>query len=65
MTNLGLLAVCADMGALLPDLDAAKSKVKHIRMGQAAQATGICAAPLSDGQAPQLQRGTAGVYEAQ
>lgn len=31
--NFGVLAVCAALGALLPDLDASESKIKHLNIG--------------------------------
>ena len=30
--NIGTLAVCATLGALLPDLDASESKIKHLKI---------------------------------
>lgn len=30
--NIGLLVVCAAIGALLPDLDATESKIKHVKV---------------------------------
>lgn len=32
--ELGALAICAVVGALLPDLDAVESKVKHLKVGK-------------------------------
>lgn len=34
LSNLGLLAACAGLGALLPDLDARESKVKHLAIAK-------------------------------
>lgn len=31
--DFGTLAACASLGALLPDLDAAESKIKHLNVG--------------------------------
>lgn len=30
--NMGVLVMCATLGALLPDLDASESKVKHLKI---------------------------------